>query len=155
MLEVTRTCSRFLQITDRFRGIYIIYLELIKENWKVSTCSQLDFEILESRPSLSKISMDTIDILPLAPLPHRSVLSLEENLSITTIHCNLPLWLMARKCRSKSFWLSIKGFWLLIVQNLRSKTLVDYQIICSGYFSKEVQWPSHNKWLIWTSFLGV
>jgi hypothetical protein len=35
----------FRKITDHFRGIYgRIYLKRMKQNWKMSTCNQLDLE---------------------------------------------------------------------------------------------------------------
>jgi hypothetical protein len=34
----------FREFTDHFRGIYRIYLKLMKENRKMSTCNRLDLE---------------------------------------------------------------------------------------------------------------
>ena len=42
------------KITDRFRGIYRVYLNLIKENWRISTCNRLDLQILGSQPIMPK-----------------------------------------------------------------------------------------------------
>ena len=44
----------FKRITDRFRGIYKIYLKWIKLNWKMSTCNRLDLESLGSWPTMPK-----------------------------------------------------------------------------------------------------
>ena len=49
----------FRQIDDHFRGIYRIYLKLIKRDWKLRTCNRLDLETLGSRPIVPKISPDT------------------------------------------------------------------------------------------------
>jgi len=38
------------KITDHFRGIYIIYPSLIKENRRMSTCNRLDLQTLGSWP---------------------------------------------------------------------------------------------------------
>jgi hypothetical protein len=43
-------------ITDHLRGIYGIYPNLIKENWRMSTCNRLDFQTLGSQPIIPKIS---------------------------------------------------------------------------------------------------
>ena len=37
-------------ITNHFRGMYGIYPNLIKENWRMRTCNQLDLQILGSQP---------------------------------------------------------------------------------------------------------
>ena len=52
--EITGWRSRFRKITDHFRGIYRIYLDSIKENWKVSTCNQLDLATSGSRLIMPK-----------------------------------------------------------------------------------------------------
>ena len=44
----------FREITDRFRGIYRIYPNLIKENRRMSTCNQLDLQTLGSHPIMPK-----------------------------------------------------------------------------------------------------
>ena len=36
----------FRELTDRFSGIYGMYLKLIKENQKITTCNLLDLETL-------------------------------------------------------------------------------------------------------------
>ena len=38
------------KIIDHFREIYRIYPNLIKENWRMSTCNRLDLQTLGSRP---------------------------------------------------------------------------------------------------------
>ena len=38
------------KITDHFRGIHGIYPNLIKENWRMSTCNRLDLQTLGSQP---------------------------------------------------------------------------------------------------------
>ena len=40
--------------TGHFRGIYRIYPNFIKENWRISTCDQLDLQTLGSQPIMSK-----------------------------------------------------------------------------------------------------
>jgi hypothetical protein len=42
------------KITDRFRGIYRIYPDLIKENRRMSTCDRLDLQTLGSQPVMPK-----------------------------------------------------------------------------------------------------
>jgi hypothetical protein len=44
------------KITDRFRGIYRIYSNLIKENRRMSTCNWLHLQTLGSQPVMYKIS---------------------------------------------------------------------------------------------------
>ena len=44
------------KITDQFRGIYRIYPNLIKKNWRMSTCNQL--HTLGSQPVMPKILPD-------------------------------------------------------------------------------------------------
>ena len=41
-------------ITDRFKRIYRIYPNFIKENRRMSTCNRLDLETLESQPIMPK-----------------------------------------------------------------------------------------------------
>jgi hypothetical protein len=36
----------FRRIFDQFRGIHELYLKLMKNNWKMSTCNWLDLETL-------------------------------------------------------------------------------------------------------------
>ena len=48
-------CKR---ITDHFRGIYRIYLNLMKENWRMSTCSWLDLQTLGSQLIMPKNLLD-------------------------------------------------------------------------------------------------
>ena len=43
-----------MKITDHFRGIYRIYPLLIKENWRMSTCNQLDLQTLVSQPIMPR-----------------------------------------------------------------------------------------------------
>jgi hypothetical protein len=43
-----------MTITDHFRGIYIIYPNLMKETRRMSTCSQLDLQTLGSQPIMPK-----------------------------------------------------------------------------------------------------
>jgi hypothetical protein len=38
------------EITDHFRGIYRIYPNFLKENWRMSTCNRLDLQTLGSQP---------------------------------------------------------------------------------------------------------
>ena len=38
------------KITDKFRGIYGIYPNLLKENRRMSTCNRLDLQTLGSQP---------------------------------------------------------------------------------------------------------
>jgi hypothetical protein len=40
--------------TDHLRGIYRTYPNLIKENWRMSTCNQLDLPTLGSQPIMPK-----------------------------------------------------------------------------------------------------
>ena len=42
------------KITDHFRGIYRIYPNLIKEDWRMSTCNRLDLQTLGSQPIMPK-----------------------------------------------------------------------------------------------------
>ena len=50
--------------TGHFRGIYRIYLNLIKENRRMSTCNRLDLQILGSQPVImSKNPPDNWDIV--------------------------------------------------------------------------------------------
>ena len=42
------------KITDRFRGIYRIYPNLIKENQRMLTCNQLDLQTLGSQLIMPK-----------------------------------------------------------------------------------------------------
>ena len=44
------------KITDHFRGIYRIYPNLIKENWRISTCNRLDLQTLRSEPEYARKS---------------------------------------------------------------------------------------------------
>ena len=53
------------KITDHFRGIYRIYLNLIKENRKMSTCNRLDLQTLGSQPIMPKNSPNTDSNEPL------------------------------------------------------------------------------------------
>ena len=46
-VEVQDCCR---QITDHFRGIYKIYLNLMKQNWRMSTCNRLNLQTLGSQP---------------------------------------------------------------------------------------------------------
>jgi hypothetical protein len=46
------------KITDRFRGIHRIYLNLEKENRRMSTCNRLDLQTLGSRPIMLKNLLD-------------------------------------------------------------------------------------------------
>ena len=49
--EITGGSSRLLQkITHRYRGIYRIYPNFIKENRRMSTCNRLDLQTLGSQP---------------------------------------------------------------------------------------------------------
>ena len=41
--------QEYKKITDHFRGIYRIYPNLIKENWGISICNQLDLQTLGSQ----------------------------------------------------------------------------------------------------------
>ena len=45
---------KFKKITDHFRGIYRIYLNLIKENRRMSAYNELDLQILGSQPVMPK-----------------------------------------------------------------------------------------------------
>ena len=45
----------FRKSTDHFRGIYRIYLKLVKKNWTMSTCNQLNLKTLGSQPVVLKI----------------------------------------------------------------------------------------------------
>ena len=47
------------KITDHFRGIYKIYPNLTKENWRMSTCNQLELQTLRSQLIMPKISLIT------------------------------------------------------------------------------------------------
>ena len=51
LVEVSRLQANY----SSFRGIYNIFLKLMKTNQKVSTCIRLDLETLGSRPILPKI----------------------------------------------------------------------------------------------------
>ena len=42
------------RITDHFRGIYRIYPNLIKENWRMSTYNRLDLQTIGSQPIMPK-----------------------------------------------------------------------------------------------------
>ena len=53
--EITGWNSRLQEIADQFRGIYRIYLKLIRKNQKMSTCNRLALQTLGSRPVLVKI----------------------------------------------------------------------------------------------------
>ena len=44
------------KITDRFRGIYRIYPNLIMGNRRMSTCNRLEVQTLGSQPVMPKIS---------------------------------------------------------------------------------------------------
>ena len=44
----------YRKITNRFRGIYGIYLNVIKENRRMSTCNRLDLQTLRSQPIMPK-----------------------------------------------------------------------------------------------------
>ena len=44
----------FRKITDHFRGSHRIFPNLIKENRRMSTCSQLDKQTLGSQPVMPK-----------------------------------------------------------------------------------------------------
>ena len=46
------------KITDRFRGFYRIYPNLIKGNRRMSTCNRLDLQTLGSQPVMPKILPD-------------------------------------------------------------------------------------------------
>ena len=48
----------YMKITDHFRGIYKIYLNLIKENQRMSTCNRWDLQTLRSQPIMPKILPD-------------------------------------------------------------------------------------------------
>ena len=52
--EITGWSGDCRKITDHFRGIYRIYPNLIKDNWRISTCNRLDLETLGSQPVMSK-----------------------------------------------------------------------------------------------------
>ena len=41
--DITNWGEDFKKITDHLRGIYIIYLELVKKNKKISTCKPVGF----------------------------------------------------------------------------------------------------------------
>ena len=43
-----------MKIADRFRGIYELYPNLIKENRRMSTCNRLDLQTLGSQPIMPK-----------------------------------------------------------------------------------------------------
>jgi hypothetical protein len=43
-----------MKITDRFRGIYRIYPNSLKENRRLSTCNRLDLQTLGSQPFMPK-----------------------------------------------------------------------------------------------------
>jgi hypothetical protein len=45
----------FMRSTDRFRGIYGVYLKWIKPNGKMPTCNRFDLESLGSWPTMSKL----------------------------------------------------------------------------------------------------
>ena len=47
-------CVHEPSITDQFRGIYRIHPDLIKENRRISTCTQLDLQTLGSQPVMPK-----------------------------------------------------------------------------------------------------
>ena len=42
------------KITDKFRGVYGIYPNLLKENRRMSTCNRLDLQTLGSQPVIPK-----------------------------------------------------------------------------------------------------
>ena len=44
-------CRKF---TDHVRGIYRIYFNLIKENWRMSTCNRLNLQTLGSQVVMLK-----------------------------------------------------------------------------------------------------
>jgi hypothetical protein len=44
----------YMKITHHFRGIYRTYTNLIMENWRMSTCNPLDFQILGSQLIMPK-----------------------------------------------------------------------------------------------------
>ena len=46
----------FRRITDRFRGIYGIYLKLIYKIRRMLTCDRVDLQTLGSQPIMPKIS---------------------------------------------------------------------------------------------------
>ena len=60
----------FSQTTKHFRGLYRIYLNLIKENWKISTCNRLDLKTLESQLTLPKTTPDTDPMEALPVIKH-------------------------------------------------------------------------------------
>ena len=48
LVEVHQDCRK---ITNHFTGIYrILYPNLVKENWRMSTCNRLDLQTLGSQP---------------------------------------------------------------------------------------------------------
>ena len=44
----------FRQISDHFRWIYTTYIKSIKQNWKISTCNQLDLKTLGNSTSFAQ-----------------------------------------------------------------------------------------------------
>ena len=44
----------FMKMIDHYRGMNKIYLDLIKENRRMSTCNQLDLQTLGSQPIMPK-----------------------------------------------------------------------------------------------------
>ena len=58
----------FRKFTDWSRGIYRIYLKLIKKNQEMSTCNQLDLGTLESLQTLVNLTHRRIVIHVLLPM---------------------------------------------------------------------------------------
>ena len=54
--EITSRSWRLQENYWSFRGIYRIYPNLVKENRRMSTCNQLDFQTLGCQPVMPKIS---------------------------------------------------------------------------------------------------
>ena len=52
--EITGWSSRLWKNYDQFRGIYNVYLNLVKENRRMWICNQLDLQTLGSQPVIPK-----------------------------------------------------------------------------------------------------
>ena len=53
--EITIEVQDYMKIIDHLKGIFKIYPNLIKENWRMSTCNRPDLETLGSQPIYAPI----------------------------------------------------------------------------------------------------